>query len=421
MLKLPRSLSAERAYYLLSATQALAFAVMYTTYTVFFVQVARLDPLQLVLVGTALEVAYFLLEIPTGIVADAYSRRLSILLGVLCLGLSSVLISLWPTFGIILLGQVVSAAGYAYLSGATTAWLAGEVGEVQTGALLIRAGQLGRVASLIGIGLGVALASVALPLTYLAGGLLLLVLSGVLAVAMPETGFQPLPREDRNTWQTMWRGFRQGALAVRAAPLLLLLLGVEFFIGASSEGFDRLGDAHLLANFTFPTLGALQPVAWFGVFGVAGTLLSLAVVEPLRQRLERLSRKPSAIALGLLAFDALSTVSALIFALTDNFWLAVAAMLLRGVGFALGEPLFQAWLVQNTQSEVRATMLSVVGQTNALGQIAGGPGVGLVGSLFGLRAALTLAALLMTPALPFYLRAAAMTPPPVSTAEPESA
>lgn len=421
MLKTLKPHSAERAYYLLSATQALAFAVMYTTYVVFFVQVAKLDPLQLVLVGTALEAAYFLLEIPTGIIADAYSRRLSILLGVVCLGLSSVLIGLWPTFGVILLGQVVAAAGYALLSGATTAWLAGEVGEAQTGALLIRAGQLGRVASLIGIALGVALASVALPLTYLVGGLLFLTLAGVLALAMPETGFRPRPREDRSTWQTMWHGFREGALAVRAAPLLLMLLGVEFFIGASSEGFDRLGDAHLLANFAFPVPGGLQPVAWFGIFGVAGTLLSLAIVEPLRKRLERMSRQPAAIALGLLAFDAFSTGCALIFAVTVNFWLAIAAMLLRSVGFALGEPLFLAWLVQNTREDVRATMLSVVGQANALGQMAGGPGVGLVGNLFGLRAALTLAALLLTPALPFYLRAATMTPPPVSTTEPESA
>ena len=39
-------------------------------------------PLQLVLVGTTLELACFLFEIPTGIVADLYSRRLSVVIGV---------------------------------------------------------------------------------------------------------------------------------------------------------------------------------------------------------------------------------------------------------------------------------------------------------------------------------------------------
>jgi DHA3 family tetracycline resistance protein-like MFS transporter len=46
-----------------------------------------------------------------------------------------------------------------------------------------------------------------------------------------------------------------------------------------------------------------------------------------------------------------------------------------------------------------------VGQANALGQMAGGPGVGLIGNVFGLRAALIAAAVLLLPALPFYLRA----------------
>ena len=43
---------------------------------------AGLDPLQLILVGTVLELAVFLAEVPTGVIADVYSRRPSIILGV---------------------------------------------------------------------------------------------------------------------------------------------------------------------------------------------------------------------------------------------------------------------------------------------------------------------------------------------------
>ena len=37
-----------------------------------------MDPLQLVLVGTVLEGTIVLLELPTGVLADSYSRKLSI-------------------------------------------------------------------------------------------------------------------------------------------------------------------------------------------------------------------------------------------------------------------------------------------------------------------------------------------------------
>jgi DHA3 family tetracycline resistance protein-like MFS transporter len=406
-----RPLNAERVYYLLGATQSLAFAVMFTVYTVYYVQMARLDPLQLVLVGTTLEATYFLFEVPTGVVADVYSRRLSIVLGMFFLGAGFVLNGALPLFAAILLGQVISAIGYTFLSGATTAWLADEVGEQNVGPILLRSGQIERVVGLVGTGLSVALASVALNLPYLVGGSLLVALGVLLVVVMPEHGFKPRLRTDRTTWQHMWHGFRGGALAMRGAPLLLMLLGVEFFMGASSEGFDRLGDAHLLENFVFPPLGAFQPVVWFGLLGIAGSLISLAVVEPLRRRLEKISQNPAATARGLLLFDAATAVCVLVFALTGNFWVAVAALMVRGVAFAAGDPLFHAWLVQNTRAEVRATMISMVSQANALGQIVGGPGVGLIGKAFSLRAALTVAALLLIPALPFYMRAATMTKP----------
>ncbi|MBL8046598.1 MAG: MFS transporter [Anaerolineales bacterium] len=400
------SLSAERIYYVLGATQSLAFAIMFTTYTVYYVQAAGLDPLQLVLVGTVLEATYFLFEIPTGVVADVYSRRLSVILGVFFLGVGFLIVGLWPVFWMILLGQVISAIGYTFLSGATTAWLADEVGEANVGPILLRASQIDRVAGLIGIALSAALASIALSWPFISGALLLLALGFFLLHFMPEHGFKPKPTAERNTFQQMWHGFTAGVRIMQATPILLMLLGVEFFMGASSEGFDRLGDAHLLANFTFPSLGNWQPVVWFSLIGIAGSVLGFLVIEPLRKRLEALSRNPAQVAWGLLAFDFLAAACGLMFALSGQFALAVAALLVRGLGFALGEPLFQAWLVQNTKPEVRATLLSMVGQSNALGQMLGGPGLGWLGQAFGLRLALTVAALILLPALPFYARAA---------------
>jgi DHA3 family tetracycline resistance protein-like MFS transporter len=400
-----KRLSAPRAYYLLEFGQALAFNLAYTLYTVYLVQEAGLNPLQLALVGTALEITYFLFEIPTGVVADVYSRRLSIVVGLGLLGVGLLLTGATPVFLVILIAQVVMGIGYTFMSGATTAWLAGEVGETQVGVVLIRAGQAARLGSLLGIGASVAVAGLGLSWTYLLGGGLMLVLCLVMGVGMPEQGFRPVPRQG-GPWAASWRGFRAGAAAVRAAPLLLILCGVEIFMGMSQEGFDRLGQAHFLENFTFPSLGGLPAYTWFAILGVAGTVISLVVVEPLRPRLERLATRPGWVALSLLVFDAVVAVASLVFVLTGSFWLAAAASLVRGVGFALGEPMFAAWLAQNTQSETRATAISTVGLAHACGEIGGGPLIGSVSTAVGLRVGLGLATALLLPALPFYLLAA---------------
>ena len=74
-------------FYLLSRIwYAVCWSSMITVNLVFMVQVAGLDPLQMVLVGTVLEASVFLFEVPTGVVADVVSRRLSVIIGYAIIG-----------------------------------------------------------------------------------------------------------------------------------------------------------------------------------------------------------------------------------------------------------------------------------------------------------------------------------------------
>jgi DHA3 family tetracycline resistance protein-like MFS transporter len=177
------------------------------------------------------------------------------------------------------------------------------------------------------------------------------------------------------------------------------MFGIAFFAGAASEGFDRLGDAHLLANFAFPALGAWQPVVWFGIIRIAGDVVTLGVTELVRRRLEAVSRSPAATARALLILTMLMIAGVIAFALAGSFWLALAVLLLYGVSRALIAPLYSAWLVQHIDPKIRATVLSMNGQTDAIGQIAGGPGIGLIGNLFSIRAAIAAAGVLLSPTL----------------------
>ncbi len=183
----------------------------------------------------------------------------------------------------------------------------------------------------------------------------------------------------------------------------MLILGIELFVGLSSEGFDRLGDAHILLNIGLPPLGPFQPVVWFGVFSASILLLGLLATELARRRVDVNSHR--AVSRALLALTIVIVVGMIAFGLTSAFWFAVTTYLVVNVARRVTGPLYTAWLNQHTESATRATVLSLEGQADALGQILGGPAVGAIGSAVSLPAALVVAGLALTPALALFTRA----------------
>ncbi len=400
-----RRLSARTTWYVYEGATSFFGLLAFTVTAVYYVTGVGMSPLQLVLVGTLMEVAIFVFEIPTGIVADIYSRRLSIVVGTLVMGVAVTLFgaldAVWP----ILAANALWGFGYTFTSGATDAWIADEVGQEGLPGVYLRGAQVGRVAALAGIGTSVALAVVDLRLSIVVAGAGTMLLAAFLAVTMPETGFAPLAREDRGSFAQMAHTGGQGARLVRARPALLAILGIAAFAGMWSEGYDRLWQAHFIRDVGLPELGGLDPVVWFGVFGAGTILLSIGVAAPLGRRIEAAGLETMARTLFWL--DASLLVSALVFGLAGAFWLALVAFFAVGLARNVAAPIFQAWLNRNVEeSGVRATVLSITSQADAIGQWTGGPAIGLVGNAFSIRAALSAGALCMAPALALYRRAA---------------
>jgi len=69
------------------------------------------------------------------------------------------------------------------------------------------------------------------------------------------------------------------------------------------------------------------------------------------------------------------------------------------------EPVFTAWINQGLDAKTRATINSVGGQADAIGQAAGGPGIGLIARSVSVPTALVVSGLLRLPALFLYARA----------------
>jgi MFS transporter, DHA3 family, tetracycline resistance protein len=411
--------SAYVVYLVLQGVITLASTLMFTILAVYYVRPVGMSPLHLVLVGTVLEVTILLFEVPTGVVADTFSRRLSVTIGTFILGAAFIFEGAVALVGTVLLAEAIRGVGETFLSGATDAWLADEVGEEAVGRVYQRAAQLDRVVAILGTLASVALASIALNLPVLIGGGLYLGLGVFLALCMTEHGFQPTRREERSSWSGMFATLRDGSRVVRRSPILLMLLGVSLFGGAAGEGFDRLWEAHFLTNFRFPGLGALDPVVWFGIIGVGTQLASMVVTAILQRRLDTISRSQAATARALLVLSALSILSVFGFALAGDFALALAAFGVKTVAGSLLYPLYNAWLVRQIDPQVRATVLSMSSQTNALGQAGVGPAIGAIGNR-SLRAALVVAGLLIAPTLALYARALRHSTPTSGVVEPQA-
>jgi len=375
--------------------------------SVYLVSELHLSPLQLVLMGTAMEGAVFLFEVPTGVVADTYSRRLSLVIGYLGMGVAWLavglvsapwlIIALWATWGL----------AYTFTSGAEEAWIADEVGADKVGPIFLCAARWGQAGAVVGLLLQVAVGIQSLRAGVILGGVFTILCGIGCILFMPETGFRRRPRAERaNAFAEMRTTAVTGARYAWAAPVIVLLAAADLFMGASSEAFDRLKEAHFLRDVGLPAVGSLDPVVWFGIFWLVGMLLNIAAIGGLIKRVESGGRQ--SIARYLFGFTALQLIAMLIFAMTGSTWLAIAGLL--GVFFArnMAMPLYTTWLnEQITDSSVRATVMSMTGQANAIGQAGGGPVLGAIGNVWGIRAALATGALAIGPALGLYARAIA--------------
>jgi DHA3 family tetracycline resistance protein-like MFS transporter len=395
-------------YLVLSAGWPLFFSMLAVTNLVYQVQVAHLDPFRLLVVGSVLELTCLVFQVPTGLFADAFSRRWAVSVGCVLVGAGFILEGSIPQFASILVAQVVWGIGATLSSGAEDAWITDEVGEERAGPLFLRASQVGEASSLIGICVGVGLASIRLNLPIVVGGALLVMLGAYLFLAMTEAGYSAVRSEPRGSLTGMAAGARSSLGSLRSRPLIVTILAITVVLGLASEGVDRLFQVHFLRDIGLPSLAGLSPVLWFGIISGGASLIVIAITWVIRRKLDL--ENHSHVGRLLFAFTAVQALALAGFALAANLYLAIAFFWVANVMRQAFSPVQRAWLNRSLDSANRATLFSVDGQADALGQIVGGPIIGIVASGISIRAGLVASAALLTLALPMFARALAQAP-----------
>ena len=400
-----RRLDALTVYYGIEFFEDIARHAAFTVLAVYLVQDVGLNPLELVLIGTVGEISYFLLEVPTGAIADTYSRRASVILGLFVSGISAIVMAMTHDYPVLLAGSLLWGLGGALMSGAYEAWITDEHGVEGITRVFLRGAQWAYAGAIVGAIAGVAVATQDLAAAVIFGGILWIATGVACLLVMPEHGFRRRPRHERGSAARELRNNASaGVRLIRGHHVLLLIVGITFFAGAASEGLDRLWEAHFIRDVGLPELWGLDPVVWFGVFNVMGLAAGIVITSFLLPRFRNAG--DAQLAGALLVVTGVLSAAIVVFGLAGGFALAAGAYLLARLARRIIEPLYAAWLNRNIEdSSIRATVNSLVGQADAVGEIGGGPVIGVVGTLSGMRTALVASGLLLTPALALYTRA----------------
>lgn len=391
-----------RAYLLLESGSSFFSGISYATVMVYWVTSGRLNPLELLLLGTGLELSYFIFQLPTGVLADLVSRRLCTLGGLFVIGLGMLTQSLNPAFATLFFGQVLVGLGAALNNGAQEAWIADELGHDQMTGVYLRATQFGLIATVAGSLLSGLIALDGLELPLRVGGGLCCLFAAAMAAVMPERNFRRvqaaagLRAVARQASSMLAEQTRSAHRAIVAVPGLVLLFGMTFFAGLWSESFDRLWGTFLLHDITFPQLAGLRPAMWFSFIACLVAAGGLGATEVARRRTERLGS--DSVVGALLTLVVVIGIAAVIMATAHSFAVAVGAYLALSLLRPVYYPLVGGWMVTRIAPSVRATALSAKDMFDSAGQIIGGPVIGVIGTLASIRIALLAGAAVLAPA-----------------------
>lgn len=391
-----------RLYLVMQGIIGLIFAMIFTVELLYHVEVVKLDPLRLVLLGTILEGTIFLCEVPTGILADVKSRKLSIIIGYILMGMGFLIEGGFPIFVAAAIAQVLWGLGYTFTSGAIEAWIVDELhGTIDTGAVFLRGHQASRFGNFSGILLGTAFGNIRIGLPIVLGGALLVASGLGLLAIMPENHYVSQTCEHtilQNMGSTVKKAFR----LVRAYHVIGILLLISVFYGGHSEGIDRLWTPFLVQQFRLPFAPFISTVTWLGIIEVMLSLGALGGTEVLKRL--NVTKDIHTIRKALFGFIVMITLSIMAFGTATTFWVAVAMFMILKLFQGMSHPLYQTWLNSHiTDSQIRATMFSIGGQCDAIGQITCGPVVGWIGNTYGLRMAFYASAAILSPVLGLYL------------------
>jgi len=296
-------------------------------------------------------------EVPTGVVADTIGRRVSYLLAV---GIILVSTLLYVGFGLMGYGLWPFAAasallgiGYTFYTGAVDAWMVDALHSVgyegRLEPIFARYGVMFGIFMLIGTTLGGLLGQIDLWIPYVARAVVLVPAFLLGLLVMRDLGFKGRPltlgsfggETRRIAAEGVTYGLRDKV--VRFIMFSSLVQGVFFMYGFYSW-----------QKYFLDLLG--RDLVW--VTGVIAALVGLTQIFG-NLLVGRITARVPDRGLILMVCSGVTTLAVIGAALVQQFWIAVPLYLVSTMAFGISMPVKQGWLNSRIPSQQRATIISL--------------------------------------------------------------
>ena len=391
----------QRTYLTLLLGNTLAASFIWGINTLFLLD-AGLSNLEAFAANAFFTGGMMLFEVPTGIVADTWGRRVSYLLGTLTLSAATLLYyGLWVVEASFLPWAIVSmllGLGFTFFSGAVEAWLvdaltfAGYEGGLES---VLGRGQMVMGAAMLGgsVAGGVIAQATSLGVPFLLRSAVLLAMFAVAWRLMHDLGFTP-DRTQRP--MSAMRGVLDASIeyGLGNRPVRWMMLAAPFSSGVGVYTFYAL-QPYLLELYGDETA---YSVAGLAAAIVAGAQILGGFAAPHIRGL--FAKRTTALILG-------GTASALVLALlgvAGSFWLALALLVLWALIFAADMPIRQAYLNDMIPSQQRATVLSFDSLMGSSGGVVIQPVLGKTADAYSYATSFVFGAVFELLAVPFLIR-----------------
>ncbi len=388
----------KRIYLLLILGNTLAASFIWGINTIFLLN-AGLSNFQAFLANAFFSLGQVLFEIPTGVVADMFGRRISYMLGTITLAASTLLyLWMWQIHGPFwawALSSMLLGLGFTFFSGALEAWLVDALKATKyKGSLenVFADGQVvGGAAMLVGSFVGGVIAqftNLGVPYILRAAVLILNFL----------TAF----------WLMKDLGFKKK----KTSQMSYEIKGI--FLNSIENGFKNppvrwmMITSPLITGVSFYVFYALQPflLKLYGdekAYTIAGLVAMLAALAQICGGIFALKirsffkKRTTAMFTGIL----IASMLLVLVSFSANFWVALVLIFLWGLIFAAISPIRQAYINAIIPSEQRATILSFDSLMGSLGGVFIQPTLGRVADLSGYAGSYFVSAIFQALALPF--------------------
>lgn len=403
-----------RTYIATQALFTLSTSIIWGVNTLFLLN-AGLTIFQVFVANAAFSAGDLIFQIPTGVIADTLGRKISFLLSLATLTVSTLVYLAAAHYhlglGVFAGASVFLGLGFTFYTGAVDAWLvdalnnAGYEGSRQQ--VFARGGIAFSAATLVGTLAGGLLGQIDLALPYIVRTAMLVV-TFILALLFMRETMAPRPKLTARAFAVKARDVATAGVAYGAHNRVVRPL----LIASAVSGFFFIFGVYSWQRYFLDLLGV--EAVW--VNGVVAALFALSGIigNALVKRVTRGGTRPAAPLLArITALQAVLIVAigAIGVLLPKNvhgfapFAAAVALWFVFGMSFGVFRPVRQAFINPHIRSEERATVLSIDQLMSDGGGIVGQLGLGYISQVISIPFAWVVSGVVFTAGVPLYRQA----------------